>query len=215
MNDQQIEDYLNRLSDSGDDDSTSQKNYEESDVEDHVELDEMVPTDSDSENDVQPIRSRQRERRSGVILSSDSETEEIPGTSGVSTHSRRIIIPSARNLRGKNGHKWSSMPFESLNTRTPARNIVHVIQSPANNAKDITEPVDCFTNFINADMIRKILIYTNDEIEIRSAKYKDKTATIAPTCDKELTALLGLLLLSAAKKDNHLTSLELFDPTFI
>ncbi|CAG4958803.1 unnamed protein product [Colias eurytheme] len=98
MNDQQIKDYLNRLSDSGDDDSTSQKNYEESDVEDHVKLDEMVPTDSDSENDVQ-----QQERRSGVILSSDSETEEIPGTSDVSTHSRRIIIPSARNLRGKNG----------------------------------------------------------------------------------------------------------------
>ncbi|CAG4957749.1 unnamed protein product [Colias eurytheme] len=78
MNDQQIEDYLNRLSDSGDDHSTSQKNYEESDVEDHVELDKMVPTDSDSENDVQPITSRQQVRRSGVILSSDSETEEIP-----------------------------------------------------------------------------------------------------------------------------------------
>ncbi|CAG4955573.1 unnamed protein product [Colias eurytheme] len=78
MNDQQIEDYLNRLSDSGDDHSTSQKNYEESDVEDHVELDKMVPTDSDSENGVQPIRSRQQVRRSGVILSSDSETEEIP-----------------------------------------------------------------------------------------------------------------------------------------
>lgn len=212
MNDQQLADYLNRLSDSGDDDSTSQKNDEESDVEDHVELDEMVPTDSDSDYDVQPIRPRQQQRRSGVILSSDSETEEIPGTSSVSTHSRRIIIPSARNLR--DGHKWSSMPFESLNTRTPARNIVHIIQGPADNAKDITEPVDCFTNFIRADMIRKILIHTNDEIGIRSAKYKDKTATIASTCEEELTALFGLLLLSAAKKDNHLTSLELFDPTF-
>jgi hypothetical protein len=215
MDDRRIQDYLNRLSDSDDDDFTSQeKDVGLSDVEDHVELDEMVPTDSDSDNDVQPIRLQQQQRRSGVILSSDSETEEIPGTSSISAHSRRIIIPSARNLRGKNGHKWSSMPFESLNTRTPARNIVHVIQGTANNAKDITEPVDCFTNFITADMIRKILVHTIEEIELRSSKYKEKTAaTISATCEEELTALIGLLLLSAAKKDNHLTSLELFDPT--
>ncbi|GBP74980.1 PiggyBac transposable element-derived protein 4 [Eumeta japonica] len=215
MDEQQIEDYLNRLTDSGDDDFASQqKDVDLSDVEDHVELDDMVPTDSDSDHDIQPIRLPQHHRRSGVILSSDSETEEIPGTSSISTHSRRIIIPSARNLRGKNGHKWSSMPFESSTTRTLARNIVHVIQGTANNAKDITEPVDCFTNFITADMLRKILTHTNEEIEIRSTKYKDKTATIAPTCEEELTALFGLLLLSAAKKDNHLTSLELFDPVF-
>lgn len=48
MDDRQIEDYLNRLSDSGDDDFTSQqKDVDLSDVEDHVELDEMVPTDSE------------------------------------------------------------------------------------------------------------------------------------------------------------------------
>ncbi|GBP82496.1 PiggyBac transposable element-derived protein 4 [Eumeta japonica] len=132
----------------------SAKDVDLSDVEDHVELDDMVPTDSDSDHDIQPIRLPQHHRRSGVILSSDSETEEIP------------------------------------------------------------EPVDCFTNFITADMLRKILTHTNEEIEIRSTKYKDKTATIAPTCEEELTALFGLLLLSAAKKDNHLTSLELFDPVF-
>ncbi|GBP32577.1 PiggyBac transposable element-derived protein 4 [Eumeta japonica] len=73
------EDYLNRLTDSGDDDFASQqKDVDLSDVEDHVELDDMVPTDSDSDHDIQPIRLPQHHRRSGVILSSDSETEEIP-----------------------------------------------------------------------------------------------------------------------------------------
>lgn len=218
MDEQQIENYLNRLSDSDDDSLTSQqRDADLSDVEDHVELEEVVPTDSDCDDthdDVQPIGLRLQQRRSGVILSSDSETEEIPGTSSSSTHSRRIIIPSARNLRGKNGHKWSSNPFQSLNTRTPARNIVHVIQGTANDAKDITEPVACFSIFITADMIRNILVHTNEEIELRSSKYKQKNATVSSTCEVELTALLGLLLLSAAKKDNHLTSLELFDPTF-
>ncbi|GBP13516.1 hypothetical protein EVAR_6870_1 [Eumeta japonica] len=79
MDEQQIEDYLNRLTDSGDDDFASQqKDVDLSDVEDHVELDDMVPTDSDSDHDIQPIRLPQHHRRSGVILSSDSETEEIP-----------------------------------------------------------------------------------------------------------------------------------------
>ncbi|CAB3260812.1 unnamed protein product [Arctia plantaginis] len=215
MEDLQIEDYLNRLSDSDDDGFTSQQRDEDlSDVEDHVELQETIPTDSDSDDDDQPIGIRQMQRRSGIILSSDSENEETSGTSFHSTPSRRIIIPSTHNLRGKNGHKWSSKPFESLNTRTPARNIVHIIQGTANNAKDIIEPVDCFSIFITADLIRKILTHTNEEIELRSSKYKESIATISLTCEEELTALLGLLLLSAAKKDNHLTSLELFDPTF-
>ncbi|GBP26209.1 hypothetical protein EVAR_16059_1 [Eumeta japonica] len=74
---------------------SSAKDVDLSDVEDHVELDDMVPTDSDSDHDIQPIRLPQQPSPKGVILSSDSETEEIPGTSSISTHSRRIIIPSA------------------------------------------------------------------------------------------------------------------------
>ncbi|CAG4977276.1 unnamed protein product [Parnassius apollo] len=76
------------------------------------------------------------------------------------------------------------------------------------------EPIDFFSTFMTADMIRNIVGHTNEEIVLRSSKYKEQTATISSTCEEELTALLGLLLLSAAKKDNHLTSLELFDPTF-
>ncbi|CAG4977317.1 unnamed protein product [Parnassius apollo] len=76
------------------------------------------------------------------------------------------------------------------------------------------ELIDFFSTFMTADMIRNIVGHTNEEIVLRSSKYKEQTATISSTCEEELTALLGLLLLSAAKKDNHLTSLELFDPTF-
>ncbi|CAG4957057.1 unnamed protein product, partial [Parnassius apollo] len=81
--DRQIEHYLNSLSDSDDDNDTSTQREDAglSDIEDHVDIEEEIPTDSDSneiQDDEQLIGLRQQ-RRSGVILSSDSEAEESPG----------------------------------------------------------------------------------------------------------------------------------------
>ncbi|CAG4977281.1 unnamed protein product [Parnassius apollo] len=81
--DRQIEHYLNSLSDSDDDNDTSTQREDAglSDIEDHVNIEEEIPTDSDSneiQDDEQLIGLRQQ-RRSGVILSSDSEAEESPG----------------------------------------------------------------------------------------------------------------------------------------
>ncbi|CAG4977291.1 unnamed protein product [Parnassius apollo] len=83
--DRQIEHYLNSLSDSDDDNDTSTQREDAglSDIEDHVDIEEEIPTDSDSneiQDDEQLIGLRQQ-RRSGVILSSDSEAEESPGVS--------------------------------------------------------------------------------------------------------------------------------------
>lgn len=40
-----------------------------------------------------------------------------------------------------------------------------------------------------------------------------KTSTTSDTYAEQIYALIGLLLLAERKKDNHLTSAELFDPT--
>lgn len=214
IRDFEIEKYLNNESEDEGGIPNRQLDDNMSDVEDHVEIEEEYPTDVDennvSDDDEQPIRPP-RQRRSGVILSSDSESEEQPNNRPAPS---RIIIPSARNLRGKNGHKWSSVSSESTHTRAQARNIVHIVQGPANNAKNVSEPVDCFSLFISTEIINKIVEHTNHEITARSLKYKQQNATVSKTCAEEMKALLGLLLLTAVKKDNHLTSLELFDPTF-
>ncbi|CAG4947620.1 unnamed protein product [Parnassius apollo] len=89
--DRQIEHYLNCLSDSDDDNDTSTQREDAglSDIEDHVDIEEEIPTDSDNneiQDDEQLIGLRQQ-RRSGVILSSDSEAEESPGTSANSASS--------------------------------------------------------------------------------------------------------------------------------
>ncbi|CAB3231913.1 unnamed protein product [Arctia plantaginis] len=145
-----------------------QRDEDLSDVEDHVELQETIPTDSDIDDDDQPIGIRQMQRRSGIILSSDSENEETSGTSFHSTPSRRIIISSTHNLRGK-----------------------------------------------NADLIRNILTHTNEEIELRSSKYKESRYCYYYSDMRRRTHCFAWIAFTiSCKKDNHLTSLELFDPTF-
>ena len=168
----------------------------------------QYPTDSDvhsSSDDEQPIRPVKLHRSN--ILTSDSETEETSETLSQSVQSR-IVVSSTRNLRGKNGHKWSSTPAESSRTQTQARNLVHVVQGPMGAAKDVTEPLECFSIFITNDIVRKNVTHTNEEISLKSSEYKNQTATVSHTCEEEIRSLLGLLLLSAMKKDNHLTSLS-------
>lgn len=55
------------------------------------------------------------------------------------------------------------------------------------------------------------MTHTNAEIPIKSENVK---ATQRPTDANEIRALIGILTLSAAIKDNHLPSRELFDITF-
>ncbi|CAF4946948.1 unnamed protein product [Pieris macdunnoughi] len=63
-------------------------------------------------------------------------------------------------------------------------------------------------------MIDLIVIHTNAEIAIKCVKYKDVKTTQRKTDSNEVRALIGILTLIAAMKENHLPSRELFDFTF-
>ncbi|GFQ95297.1 DDE_Tnp_1_7 domain-containing protein [Trichonephila clavata] len=58
-------------------------------------------------------------------------------------------------------------------------------------------------------MIEKIVYHTNSEIR----RKKEQKFTVSETCFDEIKALFGLLVLSAAMKNNHLATSELFDVT--
>lgn len=61
-----------------------------------------------------------------------------------------------------------------------------------------------------------LVLNTNEEITSKRNKYSEQnSATIKETNASEINALLGLLVLIAALKDNHVNSLELFDSTYI
>lgn len=64
-------------------------------------------------------------------------------------------------------------------------------------------------------MVNTLVINTNEEINSKRNKYSEQnSATIKETISCEISALLGLLVLTAALKDNHVNSLELFDSTY-
>lgn len=137
--------------------------------------------------------------------------DSIPNTSVLS--SDFLLFPLRSILRGKDKHKWSSLKSKSQ-SRTAARNIVHVRPGPIRSCKNELDPLQCLSFFITNDMIDIIVTHINAEIEIKSQKYKNIKATQRPTDVHEIKALIGVLTLSAAMKDNHLPSRELFDVSF-
>lgn len=191
----------------------------DSEVEDILETECEQPTDVSSDSDDEPLQTACLRRRvCRRINSSDSPNSEQrhhneQANSGDRQSGAQIIIAPTNNLRGKNGHKWSAISPEASSSRTQARNIVHIIPGPKNDAKNALTPLDQFKLFISDPIINSIVTHTNADISNRRENYTDQTATVSDTCAEEINALIGLLLLAARKKDNHLTTSELFDPT--
>jgi hypothetical protein len=126
-----------------------------------------------------------------------------------------IINPSKSTIRGKNKYIWNSEPSSSnkISNRTPSRNIVHIIPGSKDEARHLIEPLECFEKFFTSHLMDEVLIRTNEDIELKASKYKIQSSTVSQTGKEELRALLGLLVLSGALKNNHLSSKELFDPS--
>lgn len=106
---------------------------------------------------------------------------------------------------------WTS---NHRSSRAPRRNIIHFHQRPINTATNKESPVDCFKLFITPDIIVRIVTNTNVQISQKVEKYSTVSATTQHTNSTEIEALIELLVLTAAMKDNHLTSKELFDSAF-
>ena len=128
--------------------------------------------------------------------------------------SRPIISEQAGNtLRGKNGHIWSTTKAKS-SSKTSASNILHVSQGPAPMCKNIIDPVEIFNLFITNEVISEIVKWTNVEMISKRQKVVKITATHRDTTDLEIRAFIGLLTLTAFMKDNHVSTDDLFNPTF-
>ncbi|CAG5016383.1 unnamed protein product [Parnassius apollo] len=211
LNEDEIYAILSRV---GDEEEAVPLNDLDSEVEDILETDSEQPTDASSDSNDEPLRASNISRRRRINSSDLSDrarlTEQI--SSGERKQAAQIIFPSNNNLRGKNGHKWSAQSSEARTSRTQSRNVVHIIQGPKNEAKTAITPLEQFKLFVSDSMVSIIVLNTNVEISTKREKYAAKTATVSDTCAKEIYALIGLLLLAARKKDNHLTTAELFDP---
>ena len=195
---------------------------------DNVEIDDVLATDSENENDAIPSPHMHNrfdddgsENQLAVgkrprLLSSSSSSLSSPKTSIGNVRKRLrdkhyIIQPKKSSLRCKGGHCWSSLSHRKKTARTPKRNIIHHIQSPINDAKTVCNPLETFCIFLTNDIFQLILDHTNEEINRKRTKYRIPNATQGSTCDEELKALIGCLILTAALKNNHLSTRESFN----
>lgn len=96
-----------------------------------------------------------------------------------------------------------------------ARNIVHVKVGPTAGASKAIDPLACLKLFFDEDICDKILINTNKEIQRQRSRYSHKNhGTISDLTAKELHALIGILVLTAALKDNHVRTDLLFNTAY-
>lgn len=196
----------------------------DSEVEDDLNQDDVQ---SDTEDELVDEVAAEVIDSTSQELQVPSSPSCLPNQDSTSNLDSRIIIPTQRTLRGKNKHCWSTIKGQNRG-RTANINIVRTSRGPTRMCKNIYEPALCFQLFITDEIINEIVRWTNAEISRKrtdkEAKFRliaenqNKTysfsATFRDTVDIEIRALIGILVLSSAMKDNHLSTEELFDSTF-
>ncbi|XP_068205343.1 piggyBac transposable element-derived protein 4-like [Palaemon carinicauda] len=72
-------------------------------------------------------------------------------------------------------------------------------------------PAEVFDKFLTNIMLAEVVIHTNDKILTLRNKYKRQNdPTFKDVTLMELRAFLGILIMTGARKDNHLTAEEMF-----
>lgn len=96
--------------------------------------------------------------------------------------------------------------------KTKSKNIVHIRPGPTKNTNP--DPVSCLELFLTEDIIDEMILRTNEEMERQRQNYKIINSTLRDTCNEEFRAFVGLLILAAVLKDNHLSAKLLFDSDY-
>lgn len=172
----------------------------DSELEDHLSEDDVQSDVEeafvDEERDQESIASS---------LPPEGNAEQVPPT----TASRRLITVSRPSIRGKNKHCWSTTKA-SRRGRISALNIIRSQRGPRRMCRNLYEALHCFNIFFTDEIIAEIVKWTNAEISLRR-KETMISATFRDTNDTEIRALIGILVMTAVRKDNHMSTDELFD----
>ncbi|CAH1972468.1 unnamed protein product [Acanthoscelides obtectus] len=136
-----------------------------------------------------------------------SETGSIISLNEISGSDDENNLQATNIILVKNGFRWSM--DEPPKTKTASRNIVVKAPGIKGNAKHIANVLQAWQTLFQTPMIDSIVIYTNLEISRQRDNYKD-AKFVDPTDSVEILALIGLLYISGARKDAHLSICEMF-----
>ncbi|XP_042217412.1 uncharacterized protein LOC121863017 [Homarus americanus] len=151
----------------------------------------------------------------------DSEASDDSATSSsTSPHKKRRLATDMEDLQftytepllqGDIGLRWSNKPVMETVPK-PNRDIVNGIRSGPDGLATIADtPEQCLELFLDLDMINEIVIHTNSAISAISEKVSTKNATVEETSVDEIKALIGILIFSGCRRDNHLSTAEMWN----
>ena len=119
-----------------------------------------------------------------------------------------LVNLDTATVKSVSGYVWYTRSQVAV-TRTPARNLLlSFTPGPTQTASQAKTPVECFKLFVTDTLVDKIVQCTNQKIEVVARQYQRQTATVQPTNAAEIRALIGILVFSGYRKDNHLNTKE-------
>ena len=121
-----------------------------------------------------------------------------------------IVRYEKGTYRTRDGNIWHRDP----NPRMPKVTSPHIVPpgSLTQETNELSNPHEFFERFIPDEEVAAITVYTNDKILAFRARFKAQTATTEETNIMEIKALLGILLMTGLKSDNHVSSRQMFAP---
>ncbi|XP_066942634.1 piggyBac transposable element-derived protein 4-like [Macrobrachium rosenbergii] len=85
--------------------------------------------------------------------------------------------------------------------------------APTTNTLTAKTPLEVFSLFMNDPLLAEVCMHTGDKItSLRDKVKRQNNPTFKDLQLMELKALLGVLIMAGARKDNHLTTEEMFSP---
>lgn len=162
------------------------------------ESDDEVLVNSDNEDDTV-----------GYELPYQTEPEEEPSNDESMLDDRQFEL-------GKDNETiWTTKPLHSKFSKTPKSNLISHLPGPKGGARGVTNEVKLFSLFITDEMIDKIVLHTNTEIEVSKIKYSDNLCSfIKPTDNCEIKAFIGLLYMSGVLKKSGLRLEDMFSEAY-
>ena len=119
------------------------------------------------------------------------------------------IVSYAKDVyRTKTGHVWHCdpnpiMPTVSASNTVPPGSVTEEVNN-------VPHPCELFELFMPDEQLAALVANTNDKILAVRAKYKWKKTTTEEVSLMELKALIGILLMTGLKNDNHRSVQQIF-----
>ncbi|PSN57460.1 hypothetical protein C0J52_08041 [Blattella germanica] len=170
---------------------------------DEVDVESVVDSENESEIIVTESKTSGKRKRVGCNGNAQALKKGKKSDNCWFTQEGTIVTPKKRILIGKNGHTWHSEPPPL--GKTPERNIVMRMPGPKRAAKEAISERQCWNLFLNSDMMTIVVKNTNEEIARQRQNYSSAQSFTGDTCTEEMHAYFGILITSAALKDNHLS----------